>query len=47
LQDERIWTKLDRDRKGARKSATYSVIVRVLRPQLKAKMIADGILKLN
>ena len=31
--------------KGARESVTIGVVVRVLRPELKQKMIADGILK--
>jgi hypothetical protein len=34
-----------REIKGARESVTIGVVVRVLRPELKQKMIADGILK--
>lgn len=45
LRDERIFDKLSRDRKGARESKTHGLIVRVLRSELKAKLIADGIIK--
>lgn len=45
LKDERIWKKLSRDRKGGTGSVSHSYIIRVLRPELKAKMKADGILK--
>jgi hypothetical protein len=45
LKDERIGQKVSRDRKGSRQSVTHGVVVRVLRAQLKQKMIKDGILK--
>lgn len=45
LRDERIFDKINRDRKKARESVTNGLIVRVLRPELKEKLIADGILK--
>lgn len=45
LKDERIGQKLSRDRKEARQSVTHGVVVRVLRAELKQKMIEDGILK--
>lgn len=45
LKDERIGQKLSRDRKGSRQSVTHGVVVRVLRAELKQKMIEDGILK--
>jgi hypothetical protein len=47
LKDERIGQKISRDRKGARQSVTHGVVVRVLRAELKQKMIEDGILKSN
>ena len=46
LKDERIGEKLNRDRKKARESVTNGLIVRVLRSELKTKLIADGIIKL-
>ena len=45
LRDERIGQKINRDRKKARESVTNGMIVRVLRAELKKKLIADGILK--
>ncbi len=45
LKDERIGQKVSRDRKGARQSFTHGVVVRVLRAELRQKMIEDGILK--
>lgn len=45
LKDERIGQKISRDRKGASQSVTHGVVVRVLRAELKQKMIEDGILK--
>jgi len=45
LKDERIGQKVSRDRKGSRQSVTHGVVVRVLRAELKQKMIEDGILK--
>lgn len=45
LKDERILEKLSRDRKKARESVTNGLLVRVLRSELKIKLIADGIIK--
>ncbi len=45
LRDERIFDKISRDRKKARESVTHGLIVRVLRNELKEKLIADGIIK--
>ena len=45
LKDERIGQKIDRNRKGARQSVTHGVVVRVLRAELKERMIRDNILK--
>ncbi|MFN8274135.1 MAG: hypothetical protein U0X58_04550 [Flavobacteriaceae bacterium] len=45
LRDERILDKLSRDRKKGRGSVTNGFIVRVLRSELKEKLIADGIIK--
>lgn len=45
LRDERIFDKISRDKKKARQSVTHGLIVRVLRTELKEKLIADGILK--
>ena len=45
LKDERIGQKVARDRKGSRQSVTHGVVVRILRAELKKKMIEDGILK--
>jgi hypothetical protein len=44
-QDERILQKIARDRKGARESVTHGLVVRVLRSELKKKLLADQILK--
>ena len=44
-KDERIEKQIFRERKGAVNSSTYGIIIRVLRPQLKQKLIADGIIK--
>jgi hypothetical protein len=44
LKDERIGDKLSRDKKRGRGSVTNGFIVRVLRSELKQKLIADGIL---
>ena len=46
LRDERIFDKLSRDRKKARESVTHGLILRVLRAELKEKLIADGIIKI-
>lgn len=45
LKDERIGEKISRDRKKARESVTNGMIVRVLRSELKNKLITDGIIK--
>lgn len=45
LKDERIGEKISRDRKKARESVTNGLVVRVLRAELKSKLIADGIIK--
>lgn len=45
LRDERIFDKISRDKKKARQSVTHGLIVRVLRTELKEKLITDGILK--
>ena len=45
LKDERIQHKVTREEKIARNSVTHALIVRVLRPQLIAKMKTDGIIK--
>lgn len=45
LKDERIGEKISRDRKKARESVTNGLVVRVLRSELKSKLIADGIIK--
>lgn len=44
MKDESANPKLFKDRKAAGSEVTYGVIVRVLRPQLKNKMINDKIL---
>jgi hypothetical protein len=46
LKDERIGEKISRDRRKAREGVTNGLIVRVLRSELKTKLIADGIIKL-
>lgn len=45
LRDERIFDKLSRDKKKARESVTHGLIVRVLRAELRERLIADGIIK--
>jgi hypothetical protein len=45
LDDEKLNHKLNREKKGARHSVTYSVIVRVNISALKKKLMDDGILK--
>lgn len=47
LKDERFMKRIFRERKRSSEGVTYSVIVRVLRPQLQQRLIKDGILKLN
>ncbi len=46
LKDEKVANKISRNRKAARESVTHGVVVRILRVELKQKMVADGILKL-
>ena len=45
LKDERIFDKISRDRKAVKESVTHGLIVRILRAELKAKLIADNIIK--
>jgi hypothetical protein len=45
LRDERIGDKINRDRKRNAESVTNGLVVRVLRSELKAKLIADKIVK--
>jgi hypothetical protein len=45
LKDERIDSKLSRDRQVARKSVTHGVVLTILRAELRQKMIEDGIIK--
>ncbi|MDR1339720.1 MAG: hypothetical protein LBK58_06690 [Prevotellaceae bacterium] len=45
LQDERYSDKWNRDRRGARQSVTYGIVLRILRSDLKMRLINDGILK--
>jgi hypothetical protein len=47
LKDEKYLDKVSRDKKGARESVTHGLVVRILRDELKQKMITDGILKIN
>lgn len=44
-KDERIGDRIKRDKKGAVHSVTHGLVVRVLRAELKQKLIEDGILK--
>jgi hypothetical protein len=46
LRDERIFDKLSRDKKKARQSVTKGLVVRVLRSELKQKLIDDKLIKL-
>ena len=45
LRDERIGDKINRDRKKMTDSITNGLVVRILRAELKAKLIADNIIK--
>ena len=45
LRDERIGDKLNRDRKKTSESVTNGLLVRILRAELKTKLIADNIIK--
>ena len=44
-EDERLAQRVRRDKSRGRESVSHAFIVRVLRPQLREKLIADGILK--
>lgn len=45
LKDERFGDKRKRDKKEARQSVTHGIVLRILRADMKTKLIADGILK--
>lgn len=45
LRDERIGDKFSRDRKKTSESVTNGLVVRILRSELKKKLIQDGIIK--
>jgi hypothetical protein len=45
LKDERIFDKISRDRKKTSESVTNGIVVRVLRSELKKKLITDSIIK--
>lgn len=45
LKDERIFDKISRDRKKTSESVTNGILVRVLRAELKKKLITDSIIK--
>ena len=45
LSGERIFDKISRDKQRTSESVTHGLIVRVLRSELKQKLIQDGILK--
>ncbi len=45
LKDEKILDKISRDKQKARESVTHGLVLRILRAELKQKLIADGILK--
>lgn len=45
LKDEKVLDKISRDKQKARQSVTHGLVVRVLREELRQKLIADGILK--
>ncbi|MBK9416185.1 MAG: hypothetical protein IPN62_02585 [Flavobacteriales bacterium] len=44
-EDERLAERVRRDKTRGRESVSHAFIVRVLRPELKARLIADGILE--
>jgi len=46
-QDERIANRVYREAKVSTNTVTYPVVVRVLRPQLRERMLQDEILKSN
>jgi hypothetical protein len=45
LKDERSSDRNNRDKKGARQSVTHGIVLRILRADLKTKLVADKILK--
>lgn len=45
LKDERIFDKISRDRKKTSESVTNGIVLRVLRAELKKKLITDSIIK--
>lgn len=45
LKDERIFDKISRDKKKTSESVTNGIVVRVLRAELKKKLITDSIIK--
>ena len=47
VKDEKIMDKISRDKKKTAESVTHGMVVRVLRSELKKKLIADGIIKTN
>jgi hypothetical protein len=47
MKDERIFDKISRDKKKARESVTHGIVLRVLRSELKQKLISEGIIKTN
>ena len=44
-KDERIFDKISRDRKKTSESVTNGIVIRVLRAELKKKLITDSIIK--
>jgi len=47
VKDEKFMDKISRDKKKTAESVTHGIVVRVLRSELKKKLIADGIIKTN
>lgn len=47
VKDEKFRDKISRDKKKTAESVTHGMVVRVLRSELKKKLIADGIIKSN
>jgi hypothetical protein len=45
LKDERAGDRFNRDKKDARQSVTYGIVLRILCSDLKKKLTEDGILK--
>ncbi|MDR1455747.1 MAG: hypothetical protein LBJ01_08860 [Tannerella sp.] len=46
LQDERYSDRWNREKKGARSSVTYGIVLRIHRSELKEQLINEGILQL-